>query len=54
LISLGLPACLIEKGMYDFKFKQFEHAQVKVEQATGVGRKLCMKNNSDSFENDHH
>jgi hypothetical protein len=43
---------LIEKGISDFKFKQFEHAQVKVEQARGVGQKLCMRNNSDSFEND--
>jgi hypothetical protein len=36
--------------MSDFKFKQFEHAQVKVDRARGVGRKLCMRNNSDSFE----
>ncbi len=36
-------AYLIEKGISDFKFKQFEHARVKVEQARGVGRKLCMR-----------
>jgi hypothetical protein len=28
--------------------------KVKVEQARGVGQKLCMRNNSDSFENDLH
>jgi hypothetical protein len=43
-------AFLIEKGISDFKFKQFEHAQVKVERARGVGRKLCMRNNSDSLK----
>jgi hypothetical protein len=52
LIEKGVfkVAYLTEKGMSDFKFKQFEHAQVKVEQARGVGRKLCMRNNSDSLK----
>jgi hypothetical protein len=43
-------AYLIKKGISDFKFKQFEHAQVKVERARGVGRKLCIRDNTDSLK----
>jgi hypothetical protein len=43
-------AYVIKEGISDFKFKQCEHAQVKVERARWVVRKLYMRNNSDSLK----
>jgi hypothetical protein len=42
-------AYLVEKGASDFKFRQVEHAKVKVERSRGVGKNCVWENIPNSF-----